>query len=133
MDRFLKPEHAPAMPTGADAPAPLGFERHAEAPALMIDFVLKGGDRASFPYAYLSAIRLGAGGTIELEFSGRKVAIAGRNLGPLYNALLVHLVTRIAVAGSDFDDGSVQTWIRDIAIAGDRGLDGLGDPSASVH
>lgn len=118
MDRFLKPGATPALPVGADAPAPLGFERHADTPALMIDFVLSGGDRSSFPYAYLSAIHLEAGGVLELEFSGRPVRITGRNLLPLYKALLVHLVTRVAVASSDFDDGSAQTWIRDIMIDG---------------
>lgn len=103
-------------PSADSNPASLGFERHSDGPGLMVDFGLKGGDRLSIPYCYISAIRLDPSNAITLELADRSIVIKGRNLLPLYNNLVLHAAFRVNVTDTGFDDGSASTWIESIEI-----------------
>ena len=58
---------------------------------IMLDCRFATGNRQAFGYAYLSSIVF-YGGTINLLFSDTHVAIEGRNLDRLYDALCQHRV-----------------------------------------
>lgn len=62
---------------------------------LMLDVRLKTGDRVALPYSYLSRIEFDPSAALLLDFTATRLTIRGRNLGPLYNGLLMHKVTWI--------------------------------------
>lgn len=82
----------------------------------MLDLVFKSGDRLALPYSYLMAIELDVGGNVTLTYPSRRIDIEGRDLVPLHNALLAHLVRRVTEAGSAFDPGAKNTWIKSIVV-----------------
>lgn len=65
---------------------------------LELDFVFRTGDHQAFPYAHLLWLRFDASGTIGLMFAGHRIIIEGRNLGPLYTAILRHDVESVREA-----------------------------------
>lgn len=111
LDKLLR---GPDVPAG---PATLGFERHPDAPGLMLDFGLGGGDRLGLAYHFLNAIRLDPSDAITLEFADRAVVIRGRNLLPLYNHLVLHSAWRIDASETAFDERAAGTWIARIDVA----------------
>ncbi|MCC6971105.1 MAG: hypothetical protein IT434_12900 [Phycisphaerales bacterium] len=114
LDRYLAGPEAARQRPGV---TPGGFEQ-GEAPCLMLDLVQRGGDRVALAYSYLTSIELAAEGRLTLNFAGRVVAIEGRGLVALHNALIVHLVWRIVESDTDFDDEKRTTWIKAITIEG---------------
>jgi len=55
---------------------------------LMVDFRFLNGNAKALSYSYLVACDLNPSKGIELDFSGYTVTLAGRNLRPVYDALV---------------------------------------------
>ncbi|KAA0220215.1 MAG: hypothetical protein KJ057_16760 [Phycisphaerae bacterium] len=72
---------------------------------IMLDFRRKNGDRLALPYTYLTAITFDPSMGIKLEYTGHQVIIKGRNLEPIYLALLGYRATWLQEQSSRHDIG----------------------------
>jgi hypothetical protein len=77
-----------------DAPA-FGQLRGLRAQAVMLELRLKTGDLKAIGYSYLVGVDYNPGVGIVIDFTGHKVNVTGRNLLPIFNALVRHRVTYI--------------------------------------
>ena len=85
--------------------------------ALELDIKLRTGDRWGLPYAYKTAIEFNLSGDLTIHFTTHTINIKGRNLSPLYDALVAHRVAQILEHDNEFDDLPEQaTVINSITI-----------------
>jgi hypothetical protein len=99
----------------ADPPAPASDEAAEECDAgdkafslvsadrrqkLMVEFRLKTGNAVALAYSYLVSVGLDPSQSIRMDFSGYEVQLAGRNLAPLFAALVAQ---RVAVVRESDD------------------------------
>lgn len=75
----------------------------AHSTALELDLVLRGGDHWGFQYAYKPVMHFDASGIITLYFMNHTVTIKGRNLLPIFQALLDHSAREISEQETEFD------------------------------
>ncbi|MFN0012174.1 MAG: hypothetical protein ACKVS8_11090 [Phycisphaerales bacterium] len=115
LDRHMMRSGAGAGSKRSEVPES-GLEARPEQPVLMLDFVMKNGDRVGLPYAYLSGAALDGNEHLVLTYSDRTVELRGRNLLALYNHVLAHTARRIETAGSPFDDGVQAVWVESITV-----------------
>lgn len=66
--------------------------------AFMVEFRTEGGDAEAFDYGLLGRVSFDRSAGITLRFGNGEVAIAGRHLRPLFEAIVAHRVTWVAVA-----------------------------------
>lgn len=72
--------------------------------AVELDLCLRTGDRWAFPYSYKTAIKFDLSGTIMIYFTTHVVTIRGRNLKPLYEALITHTLICVREATDEFTE-----------------------------
>ena len=76
----------------------------AYSPAIELDLVLRNGDHWGFPYSYKPAMHFDRSEGITIYYSSHKVTIKGRNLLPIYKALVAHNAREIREQDTEFDD-----------------------------
>ena len=79
--------HAPKL-----TPAPSWEASQGETPPINLEARFSNGNACFFPYAYLGYCHFDKGGVIELSFASRVLRLEGRNLQPLFDALVKHAV-----------------------------------------
>lgn len=86
--------------------------------SIMLDIRTMEGARVAFSYSYLNRIFFDASGYIELSFSGYTVRIDGRNLTPVYDGLINHVVRYVREENLDLerDVKPEETFISGIEI-----------------
>lgn len=85
--------------------------------AAMLDIRLLTGDRIGLAYHSLIAVSFDASGVVRLAFATHAVTVEGRNLAPLYDGLLRHVIRHIECADPRFDDApEEETFISAIAV-----------------
>ena len=105
------------MPTTTPPPDPLApltaqARRHGHlgvlpsevVPPLLLDLQLRTGDALALGYAHLLAAEFDAGGRLVLHAARHKVTLEGRNLRPLYDALVLLRLAAVREVG-ERDDG----------------------------
>lgn len=87
-----------------------------DSPPINLEARFRSGDTCFFAYAYLSYCRFELGGTIELHFASRILRLKGRNLQPLYAALVKHGVASVQQAETGEQDPEHATSIDNIEV-----------------
>lgn len=67
--------------------------------AFMVEFRTEAGDAEAFDYGLLGRASFDRSAGITLRFGNGSVLVAGRHLRPLFEAVVAHRVTWVAVAG----------------------------------
>lgn len=70
---------------------------------VMLDLRRKTGDRMALPYTYLTAVTFDPSKGITLEFTGHQVVIHGRNLEPVYVAIVAYRASWLQELGHRHD------------------------------
>ncbi len=86
--------------------------------AVMLDVRTLTGTRLALSYLYLNSIFFDASGVIVLSFGSQNIRIEGRNLAPVYEALLNHSVRFIQQENADLEKEvpETETFISAIEI-----------------
>jgi hypothetical protein len=111
-DLYLGRAAQPAKPDGK----PAGVASDPQASPRMLDIVQRNGDRQALPYPYLVKVKLIGNAKLELTFTEEVVTLTGRNLGPVYQQLLLHAVWRIEESSTGFDDPQQESWIETVTV-----------------
>lgn len=82
----------------------------------MVDFRGHDGRSLAVPYTTLTSLTLEEGNGIALEFTEYRIGVRGRNLRPLYDALVQHRVVFIQEGDLDFVSES-EPFVDSIVIA----------------
>ena len=118
------------MPTPNPPPDPLApltaqARRHGhlrvlppgDVPPLLLDLRLRTGDALALGYAHLLAAEFDAGGRLVLHAARHRVTLEGRNLRPLYDALvLLRLAAVKEVGGRDDDLSETATVVNAVRV-----------------
>ena len=86
-------------------------------PPMLLDLRLTTGDALALGYPHLLAAELDASGSLTLHAARHTVVLSGRNLGPLYAALVALRLRGVREVGSRDDDlPETVTTVNDIAV-----------------
>jgi len=83
-------------------------------PALTLRF--RDGRLTALTYAYLSAVRMSPNEGIDLDFVSYAVAIRGRRLKSVFEALAAHSAMELAESTTQFDENDQHPLIESIAV-----------------
>lgn len=86
-----------------------GVRRQSRGQELMLDLKFKDDSRLALSYIHLASMRFSHSNGILLDFTGVIVQVEGRNLRPIYTALMRHSVTFIREQDPLYDDEGRQT------------------------
>tara|TARA_Y100000815_G_scaffold231057_1_gene221071 strand:- start:1215 stop:1685 length:471 start_codon:yes stop_codon:yes gene_type:complete len=87
--------------------------------ATMLDLRFRSGHRRALPYSYLSDVEFDPGGTLTLAFPSVSVAITGRALSPVYQAIITQTALAVVESRSAYDDGGDEPYVDAIVVSGD--------------
>ncbi|MEM7630059.1 MAG: hypothetical protein AAF356_11670 [Planctomycetota bacterium] len=114
------PSNAPANTPAADARETSGsLITLPHSVALMLDLRLKTGHRIAVPYGYIIRVMLDPSGSIEVNTADGPIAIDGRNLTPVYRALLNHTALAVVESPTGFDEDGTEPFVESIRIEPD--------------
>ena len=102
----------PNPPDDPLAPLPAQARRHGHlrvlppdaVPPMFLDLRLRTGDALALGYAHLLAAEFDAGGRLVLHAARHTVTLEGRNLRPLYDALVLLRLAAVREVGERDDD-----------------------------
>jgi hypothetical protein len=93
-----------------------GFAAEPGATPRMLDIVRRNGDRLALPYPYLVSCQLTGNAKLELIFTEHAVTLTGRNLGHLYQSVIMQSVWRVEESDTGFDDTKQVCWVESITV-----------------